>query len=723
MSKLRVVLISLIFCVMFLPHGQETQARPAQVAIIGNCTVFPSDNPWNRDISNSPLDPNSDGYIASINAGSNQYLRAGFGLYPEYGMPYTLVPGSQPMVPITFVDWPTQSDLGPYPIPPDAPVEGLGTVWSDKHVLVIDKDRCKLYELHFAEKDLAGPGWHASSGAVFDLRSNALRPEGWTSADAAGLPIFPGLVRLNEVQTGAITHALRITVWRTQRKYVYPARHYASTYTDPNLPPMGLRLRLKANFDLSGYGSHARVILEALKKYGAMIADNGQNFYVSGVSDPLWDRISLETLRTVPITAFEAVQVFDPGNPPSPTFTPTRTPNPPTPPPSPTFTPTAQSVTLKAQYMAGEVRTNDSQMGPYFQIVNLTNSPVPLSNLKMRYWFTRDTASPPVFHCDYASVGCANVIASFVVLPALRFGADAYLEISFSSSAAAIPAQGTSGMIEARINKADWSLFDETNDYSFGINQLSLADWQKVTLYQGGTLIWGTEPSLVAPSTPTLTATPTALAPTFVPKSTFTPVPPSPTQTPSATRTLTPTSVPPSPTFTPTRTPTPTTPPPSPTLTPSLQSYTLKAQYMAGEVRTNDSQMGPYFQIVNLTNSPVPLSNLKMRYWFTRDTASPPVFHCDYASVGCANVVASFVILPTPRPGADAYLEISFTSGAAAIPAQGTSGMIQTRINKADWSLFDETNDYSFGIKHTSLGDWQKVTLYQGGALIWGVEP
>ena len=237
----------------------------------------------------------------TVLSGGNKNLHPDFGGGGAYGIPYITVPGTQPMVPVNFTDYGDESDPGPYPIPLDAPIEGGG----DRHVLAIDRDRCKLYELFAATP--RGTRWDAASGAVFDLRSNELRPEGWTSADAAGLPIFPGLVRYDEVARGRIDHALRFTVSQTQRGYIHPATHFASSSTDPNRPPMGLRFRLKAGFDTSPYTGQARVILEALKKYGMIVADNGSNWYITGAMDPRWNDIDLRQLKSVPGSAFEVV--------------------------------------------------------------------------------------------------------------------------------------------------------------------------------------------------------------------------------------------------------------------------------------------------------------------------------------------------------------------------------------------------------------------------------
>jgi hypothetical protein len=274
----------------------------AQNGPLGSCRVFPADNPWNRDISTLPVDTNSANYLAAIaGLGGNQKLHADFGGGGAYGIPYVTVPGTQPLVRVDFGLYGDESDPGPYPIPLAAPVEG----GSDRHVLAVDRDHCKLYEMFTATA--ATDRWRADSGAVFDLTSNTLRPETWTSADAAGLPIFAGLVRYDEVAAGHIDHALRFTVSRSQRAYLHPATHYASSSTDPNLAPMGLRLRLKASFDVTAYRGQARVVLDALKKYGMIVADNGSNWFISGASDTRWIDTDLDQLKTVPGSAFEVV--------------------------------------------------------------------------------------------------------------------------------------------------------------------------------------------------------------------------------------------------------------------------------------------------------------------------------------------------------------------------------------------------------------------------------
>jgi hypothetical protein len=271
--------------------------------------LFPADNAWNQDVSGEPADPNSANLVASMGLGTS--LHPDFGTVwngAPNGIPYVVVSGSQTKVPVTFTAYGDESDPGPYPAPSDAPVEGGPSGTGDRHVIVIDRDNWKLYELYRAFP--GGAGWSAEGGAVFDLNSNALRPAGWTSADAAGLPIFPGLVRYDEVfGRREITHALRFTAARTRRAYVSPARHFASSNTDPNLPPMGMRVRLRASVDISGYTPAMQVILRALKKYGMILADNGSNWYVSGAPDPRWNDSELNTLKGLKGSDFEVVKM------------------------------------------------------------------------------------------------------------------------------------------------------------------------------------------------------------------------------------------------------------------------------------------------------------------------------------------------------------------------------------------------------------------------------
>jgi hypothetical protein len=267
-------------------------------ASIAGCPLFPADNPWRQDISGAKLSSHSAAWVASI--GSAVHLHPDFGSDPSYGIPFSVVPATQPKVTVTFNAYGDESDPGPYPIPTNARIEAGG----DAHVLVASGD-CHIYELYGAKR--SGSGWIAASGAVFNLSSNALRPAGWTSADAAGLPILPGLVRRDEVEAGFIDHALRFTVSRSQRGYIHPATHEAGSSTSSSLPPMGARFRLKASYNISGFHGESRVILQALKTYGMFVADNGSNWYLSGANDTGWNDDDLNQLKSVPGSAFEAV--------------------------------------------------------------------------------------------------------------------------------------------------------------------------------------------------------------------------------------------------------------------------------------------------------------------------------------------------------------------------------------------------------------------------------
>ncbi len=267
---------------------------------------FPDDDPWNTTVDAAPVDPASATLIASI--GLSKGLHPDFGADLDgapFGIPYVVVGGTQPRVPVTF-DYADESDPGPYPIPADAPIEGGAASTGDRHVLVIDRDAWGLYETWSTYP--AGAGWAAGSGARFDLSRSPARPAGFTSADAAGLPVFPGLVRYDEVVgLGEIRHALRFTARRTRRAYVAPATHFASSYTGADRPPMGMRVRLKASFDTTPFPPQARVILTALRRYGMLLADNGGDWFVSGAPDPRWDDEQLNTLKSVPGSAFEVV--------------------------------------------------------------------------------------------------------------------------------------------------------------------------------------------------------------------------------------------------------------------------------------------------------------------------------------------------------------------------------------------------------------------------------
>jgi hypothetical protein len=306
--------LGLAFLLAGVPSGAALGAGPT----IGACPVFPADSIWNTRVDGLPVDPRSAGYVASIGADDSLKADFGSGLYEgaPIGIPYVVVPRDQAMVPIHFApfgDDPEvageESDPGPYPVPADAPIEGGPEATDDRHVLVVQEESCTLYELYKAVPNADG-SWNAVSGARFDLEGNVLRIDGWTSADAAGLPIFPGLVRYDEVAAGEIAHALRFTVPQTRKAYVWPARHFASQSDDPALPPMGQRFRLKADVDISGFSPASQVILRALQTYGMILADNGSPWFVSGAPDDAWDNDALNAeLRQLTGSDFEAVDV------------------------------------------------------------------------------------------------------------------------------------------------------------------------------------------------------------------------------------------------------------------------------------------------------------------------------------------------------------------------------------------------------------------------------
>ena len=270
---------------------------------VSGVSIFPPDHIWNTRIDSLPVDTRSADYVGTI--GSTAYLHADFGS-GEYngnliGIPFTIVNGSQPKKTVHF-EYADESDIGPYPIPDNPFIEG----GSDHHMVIIEQDAKILYELYAAEKQTDG-SWSAGSGAVFNLSDYSLRPSGWTSADAAGLAILPGLARYDEVTTGEINHALRFTAPSTKRAYIWPARHYASSITDPVYPPMGQRFRLKSSFNTSGYPVQAQIVLNALKKYGMILSDNGAPWYISGAPDEQWNNDALHSLHQVKGSDFEAV--------------------------------------------------------------------------------------------------------------------------------------------------------------------------------------------------------------------------------------------------------------------------------------------------------------------------------------------------------------------------------------------------------------------------------
>ncbi len=290
---------------------------------LGACPVFPqppaslsprapslpNQAAWNQDISSAPVAPNSARIVANINANGGDMLHPDFGSPRPYGFPYSVVGATQRRLPVRYTAYGDESDRGPFPVPPGAPVEGGQRSDGDRHVLVIDREDCVLYELYraFFERG-GGTHWNADSGARWDLRSTALRPDSWTSADAAGLPIFPGLLRYEEAISGRVDHAIRVTFESTREAWVHPASHCAGDTADPDAPPMGMRLRLRPGYSLGRFSGAARAIAIDLKRYGMIVADNGSNWYFGGTSDRRWDDGKLNQLKQIPGRAFQVVR-------------------------------------------------------------------------------------------------------------------------------------------------------------------------------------------------------------------------------------------------------------------------------------------------------------------------------------------------------------------------------------------------------------------------------
>jgi len=311
--------LGLAFAVATLALAAPASAAPT----VGGCQVFPSppaslspqapslanQAAWNQDISKAPRDPRSAAYIAYIDSHGGDHLHPDFGSPRPYGFPFAVVGPGQRQLPVNYTAYGSESSPGPFPIPANARIEGGQGSDGDRHVLVVDRADCTLYELYrafYAAKPK--PHWNADSGVAWDLGSSALRPDGWTSADAAGLPIFPGLVRYEEAAAGRIEHAIRVTFDSTRDAWVHPASHCAGDSASAVAPPMGLRLRLKAGYGLGGFNGPAKVIAEAMKRYGLIVADNGSNWYFSGSSDRRWDDDNLNQLKGIPGSAFEVVK-------------------------------------------------------------------------------------------------------------------------------------------------------------------------------------------------------------------------------------------------------------------------------------------------------------------------------------------------------------------------------------------------------------------------------
>lgn len=317
-SETRVIEVTKIIEVtQIVPAAQNDAGTPEAPAStvsgggpeVAGCPIFPADHIWNVRVDNLPVHPKSDAYVNAIGRKETMHADFGSGTWEgePIGIPFNIVPGSQPKVEVSF-EYTDESDPGPYPVPQDVNIEGGPHSDGDRHALLLDQDNCIIYELFYAFPENDG-SWSAGSGAIFDLNSYDLRPDGWTSADAAGLAIFPGLVHYDEIIAGRIDHAVRFTTDRTQQAYVWPARHFASQITNPNVPPMGLRFRMKADYNISGFSHEVQVILQALKTYGMILSDNGSPWFISGVPDPRWDNDNLHEFHQVPGAAFEAVDV------------------------------------------------------------------------------------------------------------------------------------------------------------------------------------------------------------------------------------------------------------------------------------------------------------------------------------------------------------------------------------------------------------------------------
>ena len=360
---LAIATILLLSGIAFSQSGTCSGMTVGQLTGLNGFVPFPSNNLWNTDISTAPVDPNSANYINFI--GSTVALHPDFGSGTFHnqtlGIPYQVVAGTQAKVNVTLNAFADESDPGPEPVPSNALIEGYPKPGNgDRHVLVLDKDGCWLYELYNAS--ITKGKWSADQASIWDMTINEQRPYTWTSADAAGLPVFVGLARFDEVAAGAINHALRFTVPTSQKAFVLPATHWASTTTDPNAPPMGLRLRLKASFDISGYPADDQVILTALKKYGLILADNGSAMFISGAPDNRWNNTNLNLLKQITLSNFDVVQtgaIFTPANVPtgaSPTIS-SFTAN-------PTTVMAGQPVTLNWSVSNSEYNIIDPQAGP-----------------------------------------------------------------------------------------------------------------------------------------------------------------------------------------------------------------------------------------------------------------------------------------------------------------------------------------------------------------------
>jgi endo-1,4-beta-D-glucanase Y len=450
----------------------------------------------------------------------------------------------------------------------------------------------------------------------------------------------------------------------------------------------------------AGTGNNSTYYNNAWRLLSMMLmTGNFPNLYTADPGNPANTPTPTRTATAVPTQATNVATATNVVSSPMPA-TPTST-------PVSSAVPTTTSGGVRVQYRAPQSNPTDNMISAHFQIINGSSAGVPLSEITLRYYFTKDGGGTPAFNCDWAVVGCANLTGAFVSLPAPVNGADTYLEIRFSAGAGVLNPGASTSEIQIRINKSDWTTFNENNDYSFSATAQAFADWNKVVLVRSNTVVWGTAPS-GSSTQPTATKT-VVVNPTSTPlppvTAEVTPVPPTKVPPTSVPATAVPTNVPPA---------TATTKPPTGTAS-------LKLQYRVPEVSVSDNNIRAHLQVINGGSAGVPLSEVALRYYFTKEAGSALVFNCDYAAVGCSNLIATFIPLPTPVNGADTLLEIRFKSGT--LQPGASTGEIQIRLNKGDWSPFNEANDYSYNSNLRTFADWNRIVIIRSNAVVWGVAP